>query len=180
MAKGSIGKRYAQAVFALADTAQQQEGWLESLATLEDVFADPAVSLYFGEPRIPMDKKATAVFEISKGLDPVIQKFLGVLVQKQATSILPRIVSEYRGLLDQSLGRIGASASSASPVSVDQKSRLEKTLSTIFGKTVIVNVREDPEIIGGLVVRVGDQIIDGSVRTRIGGLRQRLDRGTLS
>lgn len=180
MAKGSIGKRYAQAIFALAGTAQQREHWLGSLTTLEDAFADPAVSLYFSEPRIPMGKKADAVSEISRGLDPIIQKFLGVLVQKQATSILPRIVGEYRGLLDQSLGRIGAFAVSASPVSEGQKSRLEKTLSMMFGKTVIVDVREDPEILGGLVVRVGDQIIDGSVRTRIGGLRQRLERGTSS
>jgi F-type H+-transporting ATPase subunit delta len=126
-----------------------------------------------------LDDRAAAVSDISKGLDPTIQKFLGVLVLKRATAILPQIVSEYRGLLDQSMGRIGASTVSASPVSAGQKARLEKTLSAMYGKSVIVDVRLDHGILGGLVVRVGDQVIDGSVRTRIDRLRQRLEKGTL-
>jgi len=83
-------------------------------------------------------------------------------------------VDEYTHLLDESLGRVHAEVTSAVSLSVAQQARLQEILGEMLQKKVVLEVKVDPEIMGGIVVRVGDQVIDGSVRMRLLGLRQRL------
>lgn len=179
MAKAPIAKRYARALFALAETEGKQEAWLDSLSRI-DGRVDATAALFFREPRIPAERKTEAAAQLAADADPLVRNFVGLLVQRQAIGALPAIISEYGQVLNESLGRTQAAVTSAAAVSSEQQARLAASLGAMLDKQVVLEVREDAEIIGGIVVRVGDQIIDGSVRARLEGLRQRLEREPLA
>ncbi len=180
MAKAPIAKRYARALFDLARADGKEEAWLESLQGIEQQLADPSSALFFREPRIPAERKAAIVAEVAAGADAMVGNFVGLLVQKQVIGVLPSIVREYSQLLNESLGRVQASVTSAVTISPEQHSRLRESLGAMLDKQVVLDAREDPDIIGGIVVRIGDQVIDGSVRARLDGLRQSLGRESLA
>jgi F-type H+-transporting ATPase subunit delta len=180
MAKAPIARRYAQALFALAAEHGKQEAWAEALARLEAAAAEPLVALYFVEPRISVAAKAKAVALMTEGEDALLANFLGLLAERRAMSVLPAIRCEYQGLLDESLGRVQATVTTAVALTDAQRARLAQGLSQALGKQVSVDAAVEPAIVGGLVVRVGDQVIDGSVRTRLQALRTSLAHGSLS
>ena len=176
MAKAPIAKRYAQALFSLAEAEGKQEAWLDDLAGVQEQMAEPSAALFFGEPRAPAERKQEIAARIAEGADPLVRNFLGLLTQRRATGSLPDVVREYRRLLNESLGRAQAVVTTAAPLSAEQRGRLAASLGAMLDKEVVLDEREDPEVIGGIVVRVGDQIIDGSARARLEGLRQSLTR----
>ncbi len=176
MAKAPMAKRYAQALFSLAEAEESREAWLDDLAGIQEQMADSSVALFFGEPRVPAERKQEAAARIAEGARPLVRNFLGLLAQRQATGSLPAIVSEYRRLLNERLGRAQAVVTTAAPISAEQRGRLAASLGAMLDKEVVLDEREDPEIIGGIVVRIEDRIIDGSVRSRLNGLRQSLGR----
>ncbi|MEK9659887.1 MAG: F0F1 ATP synthase subunit delta [Chloroflexota bacterium] len=180
MAKAPIARRYAQALFSLASEHGKQEAWAEALARLEQAASEPTVALYFAEPRIGAQAKAQAVAQMAAGEDALLANFLGLLAERRAMGALGAIRREYRGLLDESLGRVQATVTTAVALSDAQRARLAQGLSQALGKQVSVDASEEPAIIGGLVVRVGDQVIDGSVRTRLAALRASIAHGSLS
>ena len=180
MAKAPIAKRYAQALFSLAEGEGMQEAWLDSLSGLARDLADPSTVVFFTEPRVPAARKAEMAAQASSGADPLVRNFLGLLVERRAVVLLPAIVQEYGALLNESLGRVQATVTSAAPVSDEQQSRLIQSLGAMLDKQVVLDFRENPDIIGGIVVRVGDQVIDGSVRARLDSLQQSLERQSLT
>lgn len=104
---------------------------------------------------------------------------VAVLVQRRGVKLLPEVVAAYAALLDDQLGRTQADVASAVPLSREQQRRLENQLASLVQKEVVLRVREDEDLMGGVVVRVGDQLIDGSVRSRLEQLRQRLARAPI-
>ena len=109
MAKAPTAKRYAEALFELARARQAEDAWAEALSGARDVLSEPTAVLYFSEPRISRERKLEAVALLAEGYDRLIVNFLGLLVARQATSLLPDIVSAYGALLNESAGRIQAS-----------------------------------------------------------------------
>lgn len=180
MAKAPKAKRYAQALFALAQEQGKEQAWLDDLAAAGDLLAGADAALFLTTPRVPAEQKLHAARELLWGKDPMVLNMVGLLLSRQSIDLLPEIKKEYQSLLDESLGRVYAAVTSAVPMSTEQQSRLRSSLSSALEKDVVLDVREDPGIIGGLTVRVGDQIIDGSVRAKLEALRQRLARESLS
>ncbi len=180
VAKPPTARRYAEALFALAREQGAEEAWAEALSGARDALSEPTAVLYFSEPRIARERKLEAVALLAEGYDRLIVNFLGLLVGRQATSLLPDIVREYGALLSESAGRIQASVATAAPLSDRQRTRLTPCLGAALEQGVALSVRTAPEIIGGMVVRVGDQVIDGSVRTRLAALRRQLAHGSLA
>ncbi len=180
MAKAPTAKRYAEALFALAREQHAEGAWQDALSSARDALSEPTAVLYFSEPRIARERKLEAVAMVAEGQDRLIVNFLGLLVGRQATSLLPAIVAAYGALLNESTGRVQASVATAAPLSDRQRARLTALLSAALEKSVALDVREASEIIGGMVVRVGDQVIDGSVRSRLAALRRQLAHGSLA
>ena len=180
MARTPTAKRYAQALFAIARDSGAEQAWLEDLRAAREALADPTVVVYLGTPRVPIEDKQRIVAELLEGLEPMVANTVGLLIGRQALSLLPAIVAAYAELLNESLGRLTATMTAATAVSNEQRERLTASLSTMLDKEVVLDVREDASIIGGALVRVGDQIIDGSVRTRLQALKHRLERESLA
>jgi F-type H+-transporting ATPase subunit delta len=180
VAKGPSAKRYAKALFDLARDEGKLEPWMAALRNAVAVLDDPTVSFYFSLPKIPMSRKLEAIDLLARGADPTLIRFLGLLASRQAISLLPDIMREYGDLLDGLLGRVRATATTAVPLSKAQQDQLRKQLRDMLEKDVVLEARVDESIIGGIVVRVGDQVIDGSVRTKLERLKQRLAEGSLT
>jgi len=180
VAKAPTARRYAQALFALADEKNASEAWLDELREVKTALDDPTVALYLTTPRVPAEEKLAVATRLCEGRDPMIRNLLGLLASRQSTPLLGAVVAEYELLLNVRLGRVQAEVTTAAPISAAQQQRLRDSLGASLQKTVVLDPREDPEIIGGLVVRVGDQIIDGSVRSKLVALKQRLANESLA
>lgn len=180
MAKVPTAKRYAVALFELACEQGKEEAWLEGLSHASDALQDPTVGEFFSQPQVPEERKREAVGHLVPNADQLVLNFLGLLVERQATTLLPAILQAYGVLLNDHLGRVRADITSAAPVSPDQIEKLNGVLSDLLKQEVILGIVEDPSIVGGIVVRIGDRIIDGSVRTRLENLRAKLDKDSLS
>jgi F-type H+-transporting ATPase subunit delta len=172
---GAAAKRYARAVFELAREQGQVEEWGGRLLAVRDVLAQPEAMRILANPSIPMPRRqgaVTALLESTVGPEGVN---LGrLLVGADRLDILDGIVEEYQRLADEAAGRVRAIATTAVPLAPSDADKLEVSLSRRLDREVRLDTRVEPAIIGGLVLRIGDRVIDASVATRLQQLRRRL------
>ena len=180
MAKAPTARRYAQALFAIAQEKGTAVAWLKDLQELTETVEEPTVSMYLSTPRVLAEDKLSVVTKVTEGCDPMIANLVGLLMSRQAVGTLGKVTDAYAELLNVSLGRIRAEVTTATPMTPAQQKRLSDSLGASLNKDVVLETREDPEIIGGIQVRVGDQIIDGSVRTKLASLKQQLAHESLT
>ena len=171
--QASLAGRYATALFELARDEKQLEAVGASLSTLRQALTD---SDDFRElttsPLVSRDQATAAVAATSQSmkLDPVTAKFVGVLAQNRRLSQLPQIIRAFNLLAASHRGETTAEVTSAHPLSDDQVAALKANLKTRIGRDVAVDLNIDPAILGGLVVKIGSQMIDGSIRTKLNSL----------
>lgn len=172
---GAATKRYARAIFELATEQGQVDEWDRRLRAVSQVLADPAAKRVLTNPTIARDRREQAVEAILEGRTDGAGINLGkLLVESNRVDQAGDIVEEYDLLADEAAGRVRALATTAVELTDAEKQKLGTDLSASLGKQVRVDSRVDPSIIGGLVVRIGDRVIDASVAARLQQLRQRL------
>ncbi|MCL2474798.1 MAG: F0F1 ATP synthase subunit delta [Chloroflexi bacterium] len=171
--------RYAQAAFALANEKQQTDKWLNDLAVLKTVMASPQVFVFFSDPRIPLkDKKEL----LKKNLPDFISEdlnFAYLLASKNLLSLAGPIYDEFEAMYNEQGGLATAEVTTAVELSEAEKQKVIDDLSRMFGKTINIITKVDPNILGGLVARVGDKLIDGSLRSKIDSMRRKLSAGII-
>jgi F-type H+-transporting ATPase subunit delta len=101
-------------------------------------------------------------------------RYIDTVIQKRRQMLIPEIATEYQGLLDEAENRLHANVTVARATSDPERDALARQLSRLFGKRVVPHISENPAILGGLIVRVGDTVMDGSVRKRLAVLKQRM------
>jgi len=169
-----IAQPYASALFDLASETGSvvpvEAGLVElqKLAGESDDFAR-----FLRSPVITADVKQSALDAIlaRTQVDPLVGKFLRAVASNGRLFALPAIISAYRALAAKSRGEVTAEVTSASPLSREQVSHLAETLKAKIGKTVTLDERVDPSLIGGLVVKVGSQMIDSSLKTKLTAMK---------
>ena len=180
MARGPTARRYAQALFGLAQDQGKEDAWLGQLAEASDALAAPTVALYLSVPRVPMADKLSAVSNLTARADSLLTNAVSLLAERGALALLPAIVLEYGARLNESQGRAQAQVTTAVALSDTQRDRLGGLLRDMLERDVVIEAAVDPEVIGGVVVQVGDQIIDGSVRARLEALKRQLESERLA
>ena len=169
----SLQGRYASALYELAaenKATSAVEGDLEKLGQAVAVSGDLAALIR--NPRLTRDGAHSAMTALSKhlGLAPLTQQFLGVLADNRRLSRLPQIVSAFAGIAAASRDEIAATVTSAHPLDAKQIAAIAAKLKAREGKDVKLTATVDPEILGGLIVRIGSTQIDSSIRTRLNTL----------
>ena len=180
MAKAPTAKRYAQALFAIANENDAAEAWLDELGQAQAALDDPTVRAYLETPRVRTEEKLDVVTRLLEGREPMVANLVGLLAARRAVPALGAVTDAYGELLNEQLGRVRAEVTTAETMSSAQRRKLSSSLGAALDKQIVLDTREDPEIIGGIVVRVGDQIIDGSVRSRLAALKRKLERESLT
>jgi F-type H+-transporting ATPase subunit delta len=174
-ATARLARVYAEALMAAAGTRADEVG--EDLDTLVDeVLAENMdVERFLASGAVNRKTKA-AVLQAAFGekSSDVLRNFLGVLNQNNRLGLLRPIAAAYRKLSDEAAGRVRVTVTSAVPLSDGQLSRLKQTLTGQLNAEPVLDARTDPDVLGGLVVQVGDRVYDSSVRTRLDSLRTHL------
>ena len=171
--QASLAGRYATALFGLARDEKQLEAVGASLSTVRAALRESDdFRALTTSPLISRDQavKAVAATAEAMRLDPVTSNFLGVLAQNRRLSQLDPVIRAFNMLAARHRGETTAEITSAHPLSDDQVAALKQNLRTRIGRDVAVDLSVDPAILGGLVVKIGSQMIDGSIRTKLNTL----------
>ena len=173
--QASLAGRYATALFELARDERTIEAVGASLAAVRTALAE---SEDFRElamsPLISRDDAVRAITATGDAMSlyPITRNFLGVLAQNRRLSQLPAVIRAFNLLRAQHRGEITAEVTSARPLDDDQIAALKANLRSRMARDIAVDLSIDPEILGGLVVKIGSQMIDGSIRTKLNTLAQ--------
>jgi F-type H+-transporting ATPase subunit delta len=171
--QASLAGRYAMALFELARDEKQLETVGQSLVKLKQALAESddlralATSPLVGSGD---SGRAIAAAADSLGLDPLTRNFLGVLAKNRRLSQLQNVIRAFDMLAAQHRGEVTAQVVSAHPLSDDQVDALKTNLRAETGRDIRVDLSVDPSILGGLVVKVGSRMVDGSIRTKLNTL----------
>ena len=171
--QASLAGRYATALFGLARDESQIDAVTRSLDTLEAAMTESAdFKTLVTSPLIGRTEAGKAVRALTPtlGLDPITAKFLGVLADNGRLSELKAVIKAVRMLAADSRGETTAEVTSAFPLNDDQVARIKSNLKARLGRDVTVDLSVDPSLLGGLVVKIGSQMIDGSIRTKLNTL----------
>ena len=182
MTNRTAATRYARALFdvALAETADLGaldrelaafNGLMKQHPTLEKVLLNPAVPA-------PRKRETVRVLAARVGLHPVLTKLLVLLAGRDRLVLLPDLLETYRARLLDHQNVVRAEVTTATPLSADRAREIERSLAQATGRTVALTTRIAPEMIGGLVARVGSTVYDASVTTQLEKMRQRLAIGS--
>ncbi|AHG91481.1 ATP synthase subunit delta [Gemmatirosa kalamazoonensis] len=175
----TIARNYAEVLLALANKADDTDGWGRTVREVADAIgADVTLRHFLESPRVSAERKGEILARAFQDrLPPLFVRFLQTLLRKGRQMLFPEIATEYHTLLDEAEGRVHAQVTFARSPSEGERAAVTQGLSRTLGKQVVPHVTVDPAIVGGVVVRVGDQVMDGSVRRRLRILRERLVHG---
>ena len=176
MREPTIARNYAETLLELAQRAGDLRGWGEMLDQVSDAMeSDKRLRVFLESPRVSAQRK-NDVLQKAYGaqLPRNFLRFLQALVSHRRQMLIPVIAHAYNDLVDQVEGRVHASVTVARPAEEVDRQIVTKQLSRMLGKDVVPHFHVNPNIIGGVVVRVGDTVLDGSVRRRLATLRTKM------
>jgi F-type H+-transporting ATPase subunit delta len=176
MRNQTIARNYAEALLSLAQKANDLDGWGAMVGGLADaVQRDARLTNFLAAPQVSaVDKKRVIEKAFMDSVPRPLVRFLQKLIDNRRQMLLPDIATEYANLVDETSGRVHAQVTVARETSETDRERIAAQLSEALGKTVVPHVIVNPDILGGIIVKVGDRVMDGSVRKRISLLRSRL------
>jgi F-type H+-transporting ATPase subunit delta len=174
--RGTSARRYAEAVFELAAEQDRLDQWSNDLQTIAGFTTEADVARLLTSNRVPNSEKERLLSAgIEKSLfSPQAWNLVRLLLSRNKLHLAPAIAQAYQEMADDRRGVAHATVTTAVPLSDGERQAVEQRLQSITGKRIDVTTVVDPAIIGGIVARVGDQLIDGSTRTRLVALKRRL------
>jgi len=170
----SAAKRYAQAVLGLAKARGTLDAWHADLARLSEVMCDERAIAFFANPGAPTARKEAILERVLADAQPEARNLSQMLSERGRLEILPEIFRIFEEGLLAERGIVVADVTTAEALGPEAEEVVRKRLADLLGKEVELRPHVDPEIIGGIVARVGDQLIDGSVISQLRRLRTRL------
>ncbi len=171
-----VAERYARALFMVAERRGEVFEALEDLrGVLALVEADPRLDAFLRSPQVPLPRKRALVTSAIGGrvVEPVA-RFVDLMLRKKRLELLAGALAALEKQVRAWQGLQEAEAVSAVPLTEDERGRLHARLERVTGLTLELKTRVDPDLIGGLYVRIGDRVMDRSVRGLLGSLRERL------
>lgn len=169
-----LARRYAKAIFTVGQQEGIYEEYNEVLQGLASLFAShPEVADAVTNPLYPMDVKEKVMqgMVASMGVDKSMGNFLNLLVQKKRASLLPEIAASFQVMVDEAKNISHGSVISAIELDDELKANVQTVLEKLTGKKVALTTSVDPSIIGGIIAKVGDLVLDGSIKTQLAGLK---------
>lgn len=174
----SAATRYAQAVFSLGKERGTLDVWQSDLTDLATLTGDSRVSSYLSNPSITADTKlATLEASLPSTVQPELRNLAKLLVVRDRTNLIPQIREIFEDQVRAERGITVAQVTTSEPLTAEEEALVREKLAAMTGNTIEITATIDPDIIGGIVVRIGDQVIDGSVRNKLERMRTRLVAG---
>lgn len=175
----TIARNYAEALLALAQKANALDSWEATFQALASAISgDPRLQNFLAAPQVSAgDKNAVLEKAFAPLLPRTMLRFVQKVVDNRRQLLIPEIAVEFSNLVDESEGRVHAQVTVARDASDGDRAMLARRLSERLGKTVVPHVQVNPAILGGVIVKVGDTVMDGSVGRKLNLLRGKLTAG---
>lgn len=174
MIRDVAAKRYAEAAYLIARENGTEEAWSDGLSAMSALYSDLQATAFFLNSRVPPKDKQALVQKALEGVQKEVLSLALILLRRGRTSLASGIADAYQELLDEARGVSHATVTTAVPLNDEELEVVKKKLAEIAGGEVVVETKVDEEILGGVVVRIGDRLIDGSTRNRLLALKQQL------
>jgi len=178
MIEGSLSRRYTKALFQLAREAGEEEKVGREIEQFHAACDGSNLQEVLTNPAFPMDSRKRILIQVANGMKLSVLSihFLSILLERDRLGYLPGIVGCYRRLLNQAKGRVEAKVVSAGALDPAMVGQLRQRLGAISGKEVVLEQKTDAGLIGGLWVELEGKVYDGSVRTQLEKMKQRIAR----
>jgi len=171
----TLARPYARAVFQVARDAGQLSDWSDALAFAAAIASSDDIEQFYGDPRVDREQLLGLITDLGGDrFNDQFRNLLKVLMNYDRLGLLPEIASQYEFYRREAEARLRVQVSSAMPMNDEQTHRLVERLKERFGREIDLDVDVDESLIGGAVIRAGDQVIDGSVRGRLEQLGRQL------
>jgi F-type H+-transporting ATPase subunit delta len=178
--RSGAARRYAEAGFEVAMRDGSLESWRAELDIAAAIIGDERAMKVLSNPAIPRDRRATVLGELLEGrVSQPVENLLQFMLRRGRIEDVLRVAAEFRRLDDDRQGITRATATSAAPLTPDETRALTERLEQSTGGRIALDAQVDPSLLGGLVVRLGDLLMDGSVSGRLERLRNQLVSGAL-
>lgn len=173
---GSTPKRYAEALLDLAEQQDAVEEWRTSVDRVAASLSGDVLRM-LASPAYPLQARRSALELATAGEPAAVRSLLVTLLERDRIGLLPAVARAFRDLLDARAGIEKAVMTTAVPLDESERRALVRRLESSSGRKLRARFEVDPSIVGGMLVRIGDHQLDGSVRTRLAVMRQRLAVG---
>jgi len=176
MNESTIGRNYAEALLVLAQKNGDIEQWGELLDAIATAMReDQTLRTFLESPKLAATHKIEILEKaLGQKVPRLFLRYIETVIHKRRQMLIPAIATEYQALIDESENRLHANVTVAREPAEPEKDALARQLSRLFGKRVVPHISQNPAILGGVIVRVGDTVMDGSVRKRLSVLKQRM------
>lgn len=177
MIVGSIARRYALALLSIGIDNKTYEGLGREVERLARAYKESAeLKDVLQNPVFPLSQRKRVLEDLAHALalSPTMHSFAMLLLDRNRIHYLPDIALKMRSLVDAQAGRVRARLTSARPLDIAAEVRIKGALERATGKAVILEKTEDPALLGGVVTQIGDMVYDGSLRTSLYNMRQKL------
>lgn len=175
MIESTVARSYGEGVFDLAQKHDLHNEFATGFAAMTVVLGEPGVRNFLVSPKLDTGTKKQVMRAALEGrVHPLFLNFVLVVLEKRRQALLSQIGQQYHALVDEAAGRMHVQVTVARTPSAEMEQDIRNRLSEIFGKTVVPHVTIDGRILGGIVVRHEDKVIDGSLRRRLLAMRRRL------
>ncbi len=167
---GGIAERYATALYELADDSKALDGVADDLRALKRMIDGSAdLHRFLRSPLIDRKAQTAGMLEVLKaaGAQDLVRRFIGVVGQNRRLFALPAMIDAFLGELARRRGEITAKLVTAQALTAEQNAKLAEALLRAVGQKVNIETTVEPELIGGLVLRVGSRMVDTSIRTQL-------------
>jgi len=173
MREPTIARNYAETLVSLAERAGELDGWGDTIGQIADaVETDQVLANFLSSPKVSAKRKVEIISKAFQDTLPrMFVRFLGAVISNRRQHLIPEIASEYTMLVDELQGRVHVRVTVAHEPDEAQRDAIVKQLGTITGKQVTPHFVIKPEILGGVIARMGDTVMDGSVSRRLETLR---------
>ncbi len=178
MIEGSLSRRYGKAFFQLAQEQKQEEAIGQEIEQFLATYTKSELPTALNNPAFSLDNRKKILVEVTKSLQlsPLSVHLLSILLERDRLTYLNAIVSYYRRMLNAAKGRVEGKVVSASPLDHPTLDRLRAALQLISGKEVVLHEETEPAFLGGVLVELEGKIYDGTVRTQLEKMKQRIAR----
>jgi F-type H+-transporting ATPase subunit delta len=177
MAVSIYASRYAKALFRMAQESKELSRWQSDLRKVDDLLKDKALVALLENKQTPWTERQKAFEQRLADGNPRLVKLVYLLVNKNRLAQISEISEEFQRLVDNYRGIEGAETAevtTAIPLDNDYQLKLARRITEIIGKPVVLKTKVDSSIIGGIVIQVGDKLIDGSIRSKLAAMRKEL------
>ncbi|MDR2550636.1 MAG: F0F1 ATP synthase subunit delta [Desulfobulbus sp.] len=171
-----LARRYAKALFSLGKEQGRTEEYSEQLKAIAGLYADEAAGVCDAvtNPLYPVDVREKVMAKIAESVqaDTIMANFLKLLIAKKRADIIPDIAEAMQAMVDKDQNISHGTIVSAIELNGDLMTKIQATLEKLTGNRVILETQVDPSIIGGIIAKVGDLVLDGSIKTQLNGLKE--------